>query len=138
MHCFQSFKGRKVSPNQRVRVYRNIHKPGVVYSIQDPKTGLVLGHTEALLLANASFKVSDAGRERVRRTGSKNVHAFVEGTLTDDLFFIEYMQMVKVLEKVMYNPYMYKSFVAQENETPVTHSSLVLINCHGVQAFQPA
>lgn len=130
---FTSFKGRSVFHGQKVRVYRNLHKYGIVYSVQDPKTGLVLGYSEAVLLEDAKFIVSQAGLLRVLLTKKKNVHAFVEGTFSFDLDFVDYMRM----EKVSYNPYKHTSFV-REDGTKVSTAKTVLINAHGVQAFQPA
>lgn len=133
---FTSFKGRSVHEGQKVRVYRNLHKQGIVYSVQDPRTGLVLGYSEEILLSNVTFKVSEYGRARVLRTKKKNVHAFVEGTLRGfqiaDLSFSEFMQM----EKVAYNPYKYTTFVHKETETPVHNAVTALIDNHGILALE--
>ena len=132
---FMSFKGRWVHEGQKVRVYRNLHKQGVVYSIQDPRTGLVLGYSEEILLRNVTFKVSEYGRARVLATKKKNVHAFVEGTLRGfnvaDLSFSDFIQM----EKVGYDPYNYTTFVHKETETPVHSALIALINNHGILAL---
>lgn len=130
---FKGFKGRTITPNQKVRVYRNLHKPGVVYSIQDPSTGLVLGYSEAVLLSDVTFKVSEAGRRRVLATKRKNVHAFVEGTLTDTIKLYEFM----LLEKLAYNPYRYTSFVRKADETMVHTATLAMVDDRGVHALYP-
>lgn len=62
-----------------VRCYWNLHKG--CWSVQDAKTRRVIGHASRVLLDRPTFKVSAAGRERVRREGKKNVHAFACGGL---------------------------------------------------------
>jgi hypothetical protein len=67
--------------HQTVRVYWNLHRK--MYSIQ-ARYGYdwyVVAHAEELMLKNVTFKVSEAGRQRVLRTGVKNVHAYVVGGL---------------------------------------------------------
>lgn len=61
--------------SRRAEAYWNVRRR--FFSVR--KDGLVVGRVEALLLFDAVFKVSAAGRERVRRTGRKNVHAVVRG-----------------------------------------------------------
>lgn len=58
-------------------VYRNLTKG--CYSLKDVKTGLVIGHAKEVFLEDVSFKVSAAGRDRVRREQKKYVHAGIEG-----------------------------------------------------------
>lgn len=62
----------------KVYVYRNLHKK--CYSIMDTR-GKVIGHADTVYLKDASFVVRAGGYERYLREGSKNVHAFVKGTL---------------------------------------------------------
>jgi hypothetical protein len=75
----------------QVRVYWNVTKK--VWSVQYREAYLrgtnkpasyrwrVAGHAQALALASVHFEVSPAGRDRVRATGRKGVHAFALGTL---------------------------------------------------------
>jgi hypothetical protein len=63
----------------KVRCYWNLHKR--LWSIQDAKTRRIVGHADKLLLRDATFTTSEAGRMRVRKEGKKNVHAFACGTL---------------------------------------------------------
>lgn len=67
--------------NPTVRVYRNLHKK--CYSIQ-AKVGAswrVIAHAASVELEGVTFKVSQAGRDRVLRTGAKAVHAYAVGRL---------------------------------------------------------
>ncbi len=76
----KSYKGRRPGEGQRVRVYRNLgNAVPEKFSILDPKTGLVIGHADEIVLNDVLFTVSDAGRERVLEEGQKNVHAFATG-----------------------------------------------------------
>ncbi len=66
----------------KVSVYFNLHRK--VFSIraeEGPCKGKVIAHADDVMLGDVSFTVSAAGRERVRREGRKNVHAFVKGKL---------------------------------------------------------
>lgn len=78
-------KGRHIDPNVRVEVYRNLtKKDGVWYSVR--QNGKVVGHTKWIFLEDCYFRVSEASRQRVIRTGHKNVHAFVVGFATTKPF----------------------------------------------------
>lgn len=72
------YRGRTVDDRFRVEVYRNLNrKDGVWYSVR--QSGKVVGHTQCLDLTSCYFIVKEAGRQRVLRTGRKNVHAYVSG-----------------------------------------------------------
>jgi hypothetical protein len=49
--------------NQRVMVYFNLHRG--LWSIKSLKTGLVIGHSNTIILRDVEPKVSEAGRQRV-------------------------------------------------------------------------
>ena len=61
--------------------YRNLNRKGVVWSVRSNRTGRVIRRTGRVVLKDVTFKVSQAGRERVLREQRKNVHAGVVGTL---------------------------------------------------------
>jgi L-fucose mutarotase/ribose pyranase (RbsD/FucU family) len=114
----------------RVRVYRNLHNK--LFSVQAKlnKTWKVIGHVENITLADATFKVSEAGRQRVINQKRKNVHAYVEGVVTTVAFEIEFAT------KITYNPYKYNSFVETINFTPVHQADLVTVhNVLGITAM---
>lgn len=78
----ESFKGRRFDTQRKIRVYRNLN--GANWSIwQD---GLVRAHAERMMLTHCDFKVSRAGWARSILTGTRNVHAFVEGFLAHSAF----------------------------------------------------
>jgi hypothetical protein len=64
----------------KVFVYFNLHKKVFsVKAMEGPNKGRVIAHTAAIKLNNATFKVSEAGRQRVLKERKKNVHAGVVG-----------------------------------------------------------
>lgn len=88
-----------------VRVYYNLHKKRL--SVQEKVNGVwkVMRHVDAIHLKNVSFKVSEAGRQRVLREKKKNVHAFIEG---ERLPFIPSSFTYESV--VSYNPYKNPTF----------------------------
>jgi len=101
-----------------VEIYRNLNRrDGVWFSIRSRKTGRVIQRVnltggDELLLKDVTFRVSEAGRTRVRREKRKNVHALMVGTkvtlnhLTpfgNDGMYRKY--------RVSYNPYRDDNFV---------------------------
>jgi hypothetical protein len=101
---------------EKVMVYYNLHKH--TFSIQ--KNGLVVLHVDYVKLKNVEFRVRVGGKEKVRKEKSKNVHAFVIGTLED---FCEYpcenIPQEPDGEVVTYNPYLFDSFVFKKTKEPV-------------------
>lgn len=59
--------------------------------------GIVTEHVSQIVLKNARFLVRDKGRERVRREGKKNVHAYIQGTPVNE--------GANGTRSVSYNPY---------------------------------
>ena len=102
----------EVSPMYRVQVYYNLHKH--CYSIR--QSGRVIGHTDSIVLRDAKFNVAPAGRDKVRATGVKNVHATVTGYIVDnpyrdgDFLYTNVRHSIDV-DYVAYNPFKYDQFV---------------------------
>lgn len=124
---FDGFKGRGVVDGQEVEVYRNLHNGKI--SVRDARTKLVLGHADSVRLNGATFKVSEAGRQRVLATGRKNVHAVVRGTLVlpfaNDGF--EYSM------RVLYNPKRFDQFMlvlgsSGDTLAPIAGASQVVVD----------
>ncbi len=75
-------------PGMKVRVYRNLNRRslfGPVYSVMDCKTRLVIAHVTDIKLKEVKFVVSEAGKRRARKTGKRNVHAFIEGCIVTSI-----------------------------------------------------
>jgi hypothetical protein len=87
-----------------VKCYWNIHKK--CWSVMDAKTRRVIKHLEELSLFDCTFRVSEAGRQRVLRDRKKNVHAFVVGRLSEG-------KTQPGGRKVRYNPYETPKFMCE-------------------------
>jgi hypothetical protein len=107
----------------RVFVYFNLHKKcWSVKALEGPCKGRVVRHARLVYLTNVTPKVSEAGRQRVIRTGRKNVHAGIVGTLqfaADDdspsgwfkAVLREKNERFEHADMVTYNPYKFETFV---------------------------
>ena len=110
----------KLNHGDRVEVYRNLHND--TFSIR--RNGKVVKHLQnwmALHLKDVKFAVQPAGREKVRREGKKNVHAFIRGTVvkygdtpydanTEGLLSTTAQGFPKGQDIVSYNPYYKEHF----------------------------
>lgn len=97
----------------RAFIYWNLHKH--CYSVKGCRSGRVFAHAQAVRITDAAFAVSEAGRQRVLRERSKNVHAGVRGTVEVNPASAD----LRGWTKVTYNPYKYDSFVRASDERPV-------------------
>jgi len=77
-------------------------------------------YADYVKLGDVEFRVRKGGKERVRSEKSKNVYAFVIGTL---LNYCEYpcedIPSPSSDKVVTYNPYKYDTFVFKNTEEPV-------------------
>lgn len=113
--------------SKSVDVYRNLNND--CYSIKSRETdtyGTVIAHRDRVCVENAEFVVREAGRDRVRSSGRKNVHAFVRGVVSDR------MDVVGV--DVTYDPIQYDSFVVVDSEEPIRSAERVMLHEQGVEA----
>jgi hypothetical protein len=102
------FKGRSVTIGDRVRFHRNLHHSNwSVVALSGEHKGKVVAHADEVSVWGARFVVHEAGRQRVIREGRKNVHAYIEGTLSN---YIPHQGLVRLREEVMYNPYRLSKF----------------------------
>lgn len=86
-------------------IYWNLHRRK--FSIR--QDGRVIGHVDSINAFETRLVVQPAGRERVRRTGKKNVHAFVRAR------YVEVLEpgaphMMFARTRVTYNPYTHEQF----------------------------
>lgn len=95
--------------NQQVRIYFNLHKK--LLSVQAKVDGRwkVVAHVEDAYVRNATFKVSEAGRQRVIKEKRKNVHAYILGELEAEISYLS----DKPFHPVRYNPYETNKFQCQ-------------------------
>jgi len=106
----------------RVKCYRNLNKK--CFSIVDRKTGRVFKHQFHVVIKDASFRVSEAGRQRVLKTGHKNVHAYVFGELLETNFGFPDLAP----HEAYYNPRKTKTFLDKETNEPVERAAMVLLS----------
>ena len=89
----------------KVFCYRNLHHKGVIWSVRDVKSGLVIDRSPTVFLKDVALKVSKAGRARVLREKRKNVHAGVQG------FRLKGKPRNINWRPARYNPYLFDSFI---------------------------
>jgi hypothetical protein len=113
----------------KVYVYFNLHRKCFsIKALEGPKKGRVVAHRDKVLLYGGTFKVSEAGRQRVLRERKKNVHAGVVGEWVgsvDDELTIE--RIVYNGTPITYNPYKYNTFVHLYGEHPISTGRLVAL-----------
>lgn len=74
--------GREPRPGEQVRIYRNRTRGGYSLQVREPGRGWrVAAYLDdgAWSLVKAQVHTSEAGRTRARRTGVRNVHAWIQG-----------------------------------------------------------
>jgi hypothetical protein len=126
----QFYKNRTLEIGQRVKVYFNLHNHLFsIVALEGVHKGKVVCHTEGLTLSNVTFKVNEAGRQRVLREKRKNVHAFVIGK------FEGFSDKLANGIPITYNPYKYASFVILNNKQPITSCERVSMHNKKVNAI---
>ena len=112
----------------KVFVYFNLHRKCFsVKALEGVNKGRVIKHAHFVALENVTFKVSEAGRQRVLKEQRKNVHAGVVGTLVDSLDVVG-------SERVTYNPYKGSTFVTGIGD-PVLASTSAALVVHDKKGF---
>ena len=108
---------------KRVEAYRNLHKPGCVWSIRScmkENRGRVIGYSPIAVIDNAEFIVQPAGRARVLREKRKHVHAFVRGDWRSEENPAKWLDWFEGQRKhcniARYNPFKHGAFVDNPDE----------------------
>ena len=70
-----------IDEKKSVQVYKNLHKG--CWSVR--QAGKVVAHLDYICLENCNFHVGKSGRDRVRKDGVKNVHAYITGFVPCDM-----------------------------------------------------
>lgn len=127
----------------KVFVYFNLHKKvWSVKALEGPNKGRVIAHRDRVVLVGCTYKVSQAGRQRVLKEQRKNVHAGVVGywqqDMVDQSLDIVEAVALKDYTPVTYNPYKYDSFVNKNNENPVSSSLGAYLAHKKVYAYKPS
>ncbi len=113
----------------KVFVYFNLHKKCFsIKALEGAMKGRVIAHRDSVLLFDAKFKVSEAGRQRVLKEQRKNVHAGVEGHWTDSDHDGATIKTIATNgSAITYNPYKYGTFVHKFGEHPIGLARLVAL-----------
>jgi len=99
-------------------VFRNLHHKGVVWSVQSEK--------------DARFVVQPAGREKVRATKKKTVHAGIRGEVVTDPFeAATLLGQIDRTKTAYYNPYTTDHFVGANGEKLETAGVVLLTSENG-------
>ncbi len=115
----------------KTRVYFNLHKKRWSVQLKNAKGNwYVAFHANVVSLSGVTFRVSEAGRQRVIRTHRKNVHAFACGELAGmwGASVVKDIRNVPVMEelskasepnrlcwdRLTYNPFKYEGFVVAD------------------------
>jgi hypothetical protein len=133
--------GDLVPPGTSVRIYRNL-RPGVppwsvmVYGHAGTRRlqWRVAGHATDVALGPCTFRVYEAGRQRVLRTGVDNVHSFIQGQLLalDGAPFGAEDAVACGAQRVAYNPRHHHSFTLPEaGDAPVMRAGAVWLTGEG-------
>ena len=116
----------------KVKVYFNLHKK--CYSIkamEGTDYGRVIYHAATVQLDNATFHVSEAGRQRVITEKRKNVHAGIVGIIAMVTPFQPDNRpdttVAAGMVRVSYNPYKAGHFVNQSTDKAVHEAATVLL-----------
>lgn len=102
---------------KKVHIYWNFHKK--LFSVR--YKGKVVAHVENIYVDSPTFKVSDAGRQRVLREKRKNVHAYVVGVVCEE-------RKIDNLAQVSYNPYKNATFVYKWLELPCRSAQIAYLD----------
>ena len=114
-----------LSGSDKVEVYRNLRRR--CWSVRSNKTGKVIDHVTLVALEDCELVVRKAGREKVRREGVKNVHAFIKGyMITPDTYNVNQLGSM-----ITYNPYEDESFRTIKNNEPIKKAKQVFLTSNG-------
>lgn len=113
----------------KVFIYFNLHRKCFsIKALEGANKGRVIAHRNEALVFDATFKVSQAGRQRVLKEQRKNVHAGVVGEWMDSSGDYATINAVAINgSAITYNPYKYDSFVHLYGEHPIENARLVAL-----------
>jgi hypothetical protein len=99
--------------NRGYRVYYNLHKH--CYSVQawdaDKSGWRLYKHLDSLACSGVTFKVYEAGRQKVLKEQKKNVHAFILAKeIFTELPMMMVMDIAERAKRAYYNPYRCEKF----------------------------
>lgn len=110
-----------LNPEKPIRVYRNLNRTlGKEKGFWSVKQGVVRFHCTQIFLKNVTFPVNERVRLEVVRDKKKQVHAYVEGFITDRPTYYD------GYEAITYNPYENKKFVCCRGEVKAAEACMLV------------
>ena len=107
-----------------VELYWNVRlKKYSVRALEGEHKGKVFTHTRHAQITNGKFVVRSSGQNLVRKSGQKNVHAFIRGYLNVDEWHINYAKKMLWI-RVRYNPYRDDFFMVQKFSDPTVYKEV--------------
>lgn len=103
-----SFKGRTIDLEKPIRIYRNLNKKGKWYSVVQNR--LTVAHTTAICIHTCKFVVNEKTRDKIRKTGNKEFHAYIEGFYTTSGMGTS-AQKNDLPVEIVYNPFNHDRFI---------------------------
>ncbi|MXQ10444.1 hypothetical protein [Microvirga makkahensis] len=104
----------------KVEVYRNLTRQ--CWSVRSG--GRVIGHRHEVMLRTCTMRVREGGRQRALREGQRNVHAWIEGDLCEDV-------ADTVRTEIGYNPFRDSTFTLRPGFDPVFTARFVILSRSG-------
>jgi len=113
----------------RVDVYRSEENDALSVKSRESgkRYGTVVSHEQKIHIRDVEFVVQPAGREKVRESGVRRIHAFVRG---------HWDEREKVIcgQPVTYDPCKHEQFVHAESEKPVVSAERVAVTMNDIRA----
>lgn len=116
-----SFRNRKLDKTKPVEVYKNIRRKD--FSIR--QGGYVVARASKVVLKDVTFVVQEAGRQKVLKTGCKNVHAWVKGRVCG-------VRSTWGCRRARYNPKDTKTFVDLLTGEALASARYAVLSAQGI------
>lgn len=108
----------------KVFVYRNLHKK--CYSVKDWKTKKVIAYVNQIIIKDAKFKVSQAGRKKALKENNNKVHSGVLG------FWFKEKGFLLENISIQYDLHKHETFVMKDNHKAIYKAKFVFLHENGV------
>lgn len=117
VRVYRNLNNGTISVQQKVEKVKEIRKVvngKMTVQLKKYKDWAVTGHVTNCIVRDVNFHISEAGRLRVIKDQSKNVHAWGEGFLVG-----EFDESIYAPIGLAYNPYTDTSFLQRDTQNPI-------------------
>jgi len=108
----------------KTQAYRNLNKPGCIYSIR--QAGRVIGYSDFVALTDATFKHANINAIARIRSGPREVCAWVSGTLASS-----HQPNTEAMRRLSVDPKKVDYFCDQETGVRIDRASIVTLTTKG-------